>query len=41
MDIVEALGGEGWFNIYAALHLCCLIVIAACQVVRVLKEFFG
>jgi len=28
MDIVKALGGEKWFNLYAAIHLFCLILIA-------------
>ena len=28
MNIVEALGGTYWFNVYAGAHLACLIIIA-------------
>jgi len=37
MGIVEALGGECWFNIYAGLFLCSLMIIAVSLVVIAFK----
>ena len=34
MSIVQALGGQLWFNVCVGLHIASLLIIAGCMLVR-------